>query len=213
MRIGVVRDSNGMRLAGILLSGLGLILSASASCRQTSQTVPPDQYGPLYPATLRLKNGSPLLKIGFSSRGVQDLKIFDEPELEQYSPLSPRQRPPDRHLASSGAGVPGLTRGLALGDSAGPGKDSRGHLRHAGDRHGLHLLSRPQKACLSARRQIPVPSPASHGQESGTSESGAVGGMVGRLPAGEAGTRTAAGRVSKVTDWRGLPASQFPATS
>ena len=86
MRTGVVRDSNGMRLAGILLSGLGLILSASASCRQTSQTVPPDQYGPLYPATLRLKNGSPLLKIGFSSRGVQELKIFDEPELDWIYP-------------------------------------------------------------------------------------------------------------------------------
>ena len=81
-----MRDSNGMKLARILLSGLGLILSTSASCRQTAHTVPPDQYGALYPATLRLKNGSPLLKIGFSSRGVQELTTFDEPELDWVYP-------------------------------------------------------------------------------------------------------------------------------
>ena len=75
-----------MKLAGILLSGLGLILSASTSCRRTSQLVPPDEYGSLYPVTLRLENGAPLLKIGFSSRGVQKLTTLDEPELDWIYP-------------------------------------------------------------------------------------------------------------------------------
>lgn len=75
-----------MKLAGILLSGLGLILSASTSCRRNSQTVPPDEYGSLYPVTLRLNNGTPLLEIGFSSRGVQELTTLDEPELDWIHP-------------------------------------------------------------------------------------------------------------------------------
>ena len=62
------------------------MLSASTSCRHASQTVPPDEYGSLYPVTLRLKNGSPLLKIAFSSRGVQELTTFDEPELDWIYP-------------------------------------------------------------------------------------------------------------------------------
>lgn len=73
-------DSEGVKLAGTLLLGLGVILSTSASCRLGSPTVPPDEYGLLYPVTLRLKDGSPLLKIGFSSRGVQMLTTADEPE-------------------------------------------------------------------------------------------------------------------------------------
>lgn len=86
VRIGLARASKEMKLAGILLSGLGLILSASTSCRQNSQTVPPDEYGSLYPVTLRLNNGTPLLEIGFSSRGVQELTTLDEPELDWIHP-------------------------------------------------------------------------------------------------------------------------------
>lgn len=75
-------DSEGVKLAGTLLLGVGVILSTSTSCRQASPTVPPDEYGPLYPVTLCLKDGSPLLKIGFSSRGVQTLTTADEPQLD-----------------------------------------------------------------------------------------------------------------------------------
>ncbi len=74
-----MRDSNRLNLAGTLLSGLGLILSTSVSCRQT---IPPDDYGILHPATVRLKDGSPLLDIGFSTRGVQTLTIAGEPALD-----------------------------------------------------------------------------------------------------------------------------------
>ena len=77
-----MRHSNRFKLIGACLSGLGLILLASTSCRQTSQTVPPDEFGPVYPVTLRLKDGSPLLKIEFSSRGIQKLKTGEEPELD-----------------------------------------------------------------------------------------------------------------------------------
>ena len=81
METGLVKDPNGMKMAWIPVSGLGLVLLISTSCRQTALTVPPDVYGPLYPVTLCLKNGTPVLKIAFSSRGVQELSTLDEPEL------------------------------------------------------------------------------------------------------------------------------------
>ena len=78
----MVRYSNGFKLTGTCLSGLGLILLASNFCGPTSQTVPPDEFGRVYPVTLRLKDGSPLLKIEFSSRGIQKLTTGEEPELD-----------------------------------------------------------------------------------------------------------------------------------
>ena len=74
--------SNGFKLIGTCLSGLGLIFMASISCGPTSQTVPPDEFGRVYPVALRLKNGSPLLKIEFSSRGIQKLTTVEEPGLD-----------------------------------------------------------------------------------------------------------------------------------
>ena len=128
----------------------------------------------------------------------------------ENSPLSPGGRPPDRHLASSGAGFPILTRGLAISDPAGPGDHGCRHLRHGGDRHGLHLLPRPQKACLSARRQIPVPSPAPHGEASRAPDAGPTGGLVVGVPAGEAGSRKAAGRSWRVTGPAAVPGASIP---
>ncbi len=48
----------------------------------TSQEIPADEVSELYPVTLNSTDGSPLLNISFSSRGVQKLTISEEPDLD-----------------------------------------------------------------------------------------------------------------------------------
>ena len=59
-----------------------LVLLALPVPLMTSQDIPADVVDALYPATLSLEDGSGLLNISFSSRGVQKLTTFEEPDLD-----------------------------------------------------------------------------------------------------------------------------------
>ena len=63
-----------------------LVLLALPVHLMTSQDIPGDVVEALYPATLSLEDGSPLLNISFSSRGVQKLTTFEEPDLDWIYP-------------------------------------------------------------------------------------------------------------------------------
>ena len=63
-----------------------LVLLALPVPFMTSQDIPIDVVEAHYPATLSLEDGSPLLNISFSSRGVQKLTTFEEPDLDWIYP-------------------------------------------------------------------------------------------------------------------------------
>ncbi len=71
----------------VLGRGAGLLLFSSALLAlavhlMASQDIPADVVGALYPASLNLEDGSPLLDISFSSRGIQKLMTSEEPDLD-----------------------------------------------------------------------------------------------------------------------------------
>ncbi len=71
----------------VLGRGAGLLLFTSVLLAlpvrlMTSQDIPADVVGALYPATLSLEDGSPLVDISFSSRGIQKLTTSEEPGLD-----------------------------------------------------------------------------------------------------------------------------------
>ena len=68
------------RGAGLLLFSTALL--ALAVHLMASQDIPADVVDAVYPVTLSLEDGSPLLNISFSSRGIQKLTTSEEPDLD-----------------------------------------------------------------------------------------------------------------------------------
>ena len=69
-----------------LLLVLALGWRAAPGHVMSYQDIPTDEVSTLYPVTLNSEDGAPVLNIAFSSRGVQKLTTFEEPDLDWVYP-------------------------------------------------------------------------------------------------------------------------------